>query len=53
VKSLPLSEYKASGIPQHCQCGSVFRQIAWRSASAVCSADGASNENANPMIARL
>ena len=42
MKSLPQSVYSTCGTPQICHRESSLRQIAWRRASAVLSAEGAS-----------
>ncbi|MFI7295117.1 hypothetical protein [Streptomyces sp. NPDC050121] len=46
------AETEMVGMPQMCQAGSGLRQIAWRSASAVFSAEGAPRLTAYPAIAR-
>ena len=47
------SMYRIPGIPQTCHVASVFRQMAWRSASAVWRALGASKATMYPATARL
>lgn len=52
VKSDPWSVWNTAGMPQTYQPGWVLRQIACRSARAVCNADGAPKLTAYPAMAR-
>ena len=52
MKSEPWSTWNAPGMPHTCQPGQGLRQIAWRNASAVVSADGAPRLTAYPATAR-